>query len=263
MFCDLNLPFDRRGHEDLERRLARAFRLGYTTVAINVLVDQSDLGTKKKRKLDAEKPMMAEFPSPPATSCSIDGLKVLTRLTVSFSDNNVLPFFAKSSTASKYDLLALAPSSAAALSNVLKSGFRFDLVAFDAEKVRDVRWTRKLYADVLEKGAFFELSYGKCVSSAELRRRTISQAHNFHAVGKSRRIVLTSAAENASELRSPFDAANLGFIFGLNEQQGKDAVGRLPRETLRAAQGRRLGPFRVVVNEIKPEEDAKAEEEAD
>ena len=34
-------------------------------------------------------------------------------------------------------------------------------------------------------------------------------------------IIISSEALTALELRGPHDVANLGFIFGLNEQQGK------------------------------------------
>jgi len=41
------------------------------------------------------------------------------------------------------------------------------------------------------------------------RRRTISQGHNYHAVGRSKNIVIASEALSPIELRSPHDAANL------------------------------------------------------
>jgi RNase P/RNase MRP subunit p30 len=41
------------------------------------------------------------------------------------------------------------------------------------------------------------------------RRRTISQGHNYHAVGKSKNIILSSEAQSPIELRGPHDVANL------------------------------------------------------
>ena len=70
-------------------------------------------------------------------------------------------------------------------------------------------------------------------------------------MGKSRNIIISSHAESVVEFRSPFDAANLGFLFGLNEHQGKLAVGNMPREVIRAAQGRKLGPYRALVRNVE------------
>merc|ERR1712096_526620 len=77
------------------------------------------------------------------------------------------------------------------------------------------------------------------------RRRIISQSHNYHAVGRSKNIFFSSRAKSPMELRAPKDVANLAFIFGLTEQQGKDAVNATCHAVSRAAAGRKMGPFRV------------------
>lgn len=79
------------------------------------------------------------------------------------------------------------------------------------------------------------------------RRRTITQAHNYHSVGKSKNVIISSEALNPIELRGPHDVANLGCLLALNEQQGKTAVKEFPCRAIKSGSGRRLGPFRASV----------------
>jgi hypothetical protein len=61
---------------------------------------------------------------------------ILTRLTITFKDNDFLPIFNNSQTAKKFDLIAICPENASALLNLLKSAFRPDIIAFDHEKAQ-------------------------------------------------------------------------------------------------------------------------------
>ena len=252
-FCDLNVPFD----DDVEAKLAQLSKLGYTTVAVNVTVCQDELTTKtkqnhgKRAKLTAEaEKKMLDFPAPPKISVRPDGVTILTRLTIAFKDNNFIPIFNNSQSAKSYDIIALCPANAHALQALLKSSMTADIISFVPETAADVRWTRKLYSDCVARHMFFELCYAPCIRDETARRRTISQAHNYHSAGKSRNVVICSGADKVAELRGPHDAANLGFIFGLNEHQGKLAVGSMGLKVVRAAAGRKLGPFRATVEDV-------------
>ena len=79
----------------------------------------------------------------------------------------------------------------------------------------------------------------------------LAQAHTYHAVGKSKSIFISSDASNALEIRGPHDVSYLGFIFGLNEQQGKDAVKQNPTLVVQNAAGRKLGPYRALVQKAE------------
>jgi len=252
-FCDLNVPFD----DDIDAKVAQLSKLGYTTVAVNVTVSQDELTTKtkqnhgKRAKLSAEgEKKMLDFPSPPSISVRTDGVTILTRLTIDFKDNNFIPIFNNSQAAKSYDIIALCPANAHALQALLKSSMTADIVSFVPETAADVRWTRKLYSDCVARHMFFELCYAPCIRDATARRRTISQAHNYHSAGKSRNVILCSGADRVAELRGPHDASNLGFIFGLSEHQGKLAVGSMGLKVVGAAAGRKLGPFRATVEDV-------------
>merc|ERR1712037_914498 len=95
-------------------------------------------------------------------------------------------------------------ASSPALTALLKSSFRFDLLCFNPDQVvGGLRWTRKLYSECVDRHIHFELSYAPMVRSSEDRRRVMSQALNYQAVGRSRAIIITSEARSPLELRSP------------------------------------------------------------
>ncbi len=289
--CDLCLPAAAAGTEaedgSLRARVLRALSLGYRTVAVEVRVSQEDLVTKasakkaKRARVEEQQSSsspMTDFPAPPKIDLSAEELKeftrgdrrprILTRLTIRFKDNNFLPVFNRSETATGYDLLALVPPSAQAMQALLKTGFRADLVCFEPETCRDVRWTRKLYyecaggfarkrgaggaggAGAGAGGMHFEVCYSPAIRDAADRRRIISQAHTYHSVGRSRAVVLSSGARSPVELRSPADVSNLAFLLGLSEEQGRLAVGGAALDAVANALGRRLGPFRAKIEKI-------------
>ena len=268
-YCDLNIPVD----SDVPplQLIKRALTFGYETLALNVRVHQKELISKskqqqlaKKAKKSSETPSpegISDFPEPPIIELTEDDYPdlavrkkkpiILYRLTITFYNNDFLPFMRESATLKNYDLLAIQPESTIALQNLLKSAFSGDIICFDPERVKDVLWSRKLYMECVNRDMFFEIPYAPCIRDSTARRRIISQSHNYHAVGKSKAIFLSSEALNPLELRGPHDVANLGYIFGLNEQQGKDGVHHNPISVVQAAAGRRLGPYRALIQKTE------------
>ena len=198
-FCDLDLPCDPGDTSaDLLPRIKRALDLGYEIIALNVSVHQDNLATSKvkpskaKKAKTEEKELISDFPAPPkvdldpslypALAAKNRRPKVLKRLTLTLKDNNFLPIFNRSETVSEYDLIAINPVSVVALQNLLKTGFRADIVTFDPENVRDFRWSRKLYMECVEKSMYFEVNYSPAIRDSTTRRRIITQAHNYHSV---------------------------------------------------------------------------------
>ena len=108
-------------------------------------------------------------------------------------------------------------------------------------------WSRKLYMECVNRDMFFEIPYSPCIRDQFIRRRIIAQAHNYHAVGKSKAIIFTSEALKPLELRGPIDVASLACVMGLNEQQGHNAVMKNPLKVVENAAGRKLGPYRALV----------------
>ena len=281
-YCDLNIPwYGATGQLSTKDLIRRALLLGYETIAINVSLNQKELLSKGKERQKAKKAKtsgnaeqdqgLLDFPDPPVIDLNSSDYPdlasknktpvVLTRLTLTFSNNDFLPIFNNSKNADKYDILAICPTSALALQNLLKSNFKADMIAFDPENNLSgdvanatadiVRWTRKLYNECVEKNMYFELPYAPAIRDSTVRRRIIRQSHIYHAVGKSKNVIISSDAKHVLELRGPHDVANLGHLFGLNEQQGKFAVSSMANEAIRSAAGRKIGPYRATVQRIE------------
>jgi len=243
----------------------RALSLGYRTLALNVEVNQNQFLTKKQAK-DKSKNIeyMADFPPPPTIDLTPEdypdlasrGLvpTILTRLTICITSNDFMIHYNTSKFAKQYDLLAINVTSSPCLSSLLKSSFRWDILSFSPSMVaQGVKWTRKLYYECVERNVYFEIPYAALIRDTLDRRRVISHAHTYHSVGKSRNIIFTSDAKNPLELRAPGDVANLAWILGLTENQGKEAVGVKGWGVHKASVGRRMGPFQVRVERISPE----------
>lgn len=271
---DLNIPVDCSATTTPSLIIKRALALGYRTIALNVQVglyyyyyiiivfgevSQSQFLTKKQAKNKSSDNTLADFPPPPSVKLSPEdypdlasrGLTptILTRLTISITSNDFLLHYNKSSVAKQYDLLAINIQTAPCLLALLKSGFRWDILTFSPGK--DVmKWSRKLYYECVDKNIFFELSYSGLIRDREERRRIISQAHNYHSVGKSRNIILTSGARVPMELRASTDVSNLAFILGLTANQGADSLRVTSWGCQKAAVGRRMGPFQVRVENL-------------
>lgn len=253
---DLNLPVACAPDSSLLQVVRRALSLGYRTIALNTEVHQSQFVTKKEKGRKEGANVLADFPAPPALALTpsdypaLHALSraptILTRLTITMTNNDFMIAYNKSAVAKTYDLLAINCSSSPALTALLKSSFRFDLLTFTPDQVvGGIRWTRKLYYECVERHVHFEINYAPMIRGSEDRRRVISQAHTFHDVGRSRAILLSSAARAPLELRAPTDVGNLGFLLGLKQAAGVAAVQAAGAKVERAAMGRKMGPFRV------------------
>lgn len=239
----------------------RALALGYSTIALNTEVHQGQFITKKDKSKPPPADNLADFPAPTQLNLSPSdypslaarGLTptILNRLTITMTNNDFMIAYNKSAVAKQYDLLAINCASSPALTALLKSSFRFDLLCFNPDQVvGGLRWTRKLYSECVDRHIHFELSYAPMVRNSEDRRRVMSQALNYQAVGRSRAIIITSEARSPLELRSPGDVSNLGFLLGLKQAQGVDAVNKIGITVHKAAIGRRMGPFRARVEKL-------------
>jgi len=259
---DLNIPVKVGPNTTLIAMVRRALTLGYSTIALNTEVHQSQFITKKDKSKPPPADNLVDFPAPTQLnllpsdypSLAERGLTptILNRLTITMTNNDFMIAYNKSAVAKQYDLLAINCASSPALTALLKSSFRFDLLCFNPDQVvGGLRWTRKLYSECVDRHIHFELSYAPMVRNSEDRRRVMSQALNYQAVGRSRAIIITSEARSPLELRSPGDVSNLGFLLGLKQAQGVDAVHKTGITVHKAAIGRRMGPFRARVEKLE------------
>jgi len=267
-YADLNIPNEPLS--TLKKRVVRALELGYQCVAVNTTVLQENLQTRKEKKKGA-KVDSPDFPDPEEISLSESdypvlaskGIKptILTRLTIVITSNDFLIHYNKSDNVKKYDLLAVIVKSGQALQALLKSAFRFDILSFNPSlEVEKFYWNRKLYREILDKHVSFELVYGPMIEDREFRSKIMSLGYIYNVAGKSRGIILSSAARRAIELRPPIDVANLCTVMNMTEAQGKEAVAKQCSVVYKAALGRKIGVFRVRVEKITDKSDPDSED---
>ena len=163
----------------------------------------------------------------------------------------------------KFDLIAGMPTTDQALQHCCQT-FNGDIVSFHLEKAH-ISFSRKYYSLAVERKMFFEVCYAPAITDSNLRRHIIRRSHAYHSYGKSQNIIITSGAEKAIELRSPYEVANLGLLFGLSEEQAKCSMAGNCRKVLIRAMGRRHNKAVMVVEAAgeKKEEDTTTDEEED
>ncbi|KAK9879708.1 hypothetical protein WA026_006768 [Henosepilachna vigintioctopunctata] len=226
--------------------LRQFYEFGYRTVAINHEVvddpDENENKKKKKKKQPREISNNQEIiPEPLKIEKQItnefEGMTILKRLTVKYSSSDSFYKFLKSSNIKKYDILALLPTTMPALMFAC-SNIEADILTFDPEIRSPLRINRKIYNQLMNKGYYFEILYSPTIEDHTKRQNTIHVSHLYHTFGKSRNIIISSGATSPFYVRGPYDIINLGAIFGLNEQQSKDAVTHCASNLCKKAVGR-------------------------
>jgi len=167
------------------------------------------------------------------------------RLTVTYSDPSVNYMAGKSVNFKKFHIVAALPTTESALQHACQTFFG-DIITYDTDTSR-IRLNRKFYYVAVRRNLFFELKYSPAIVDASERRSTIARAQQYHMVGKSQGIIMSSEATDRFHIRSPFDLASLGFIFGLSEEQAKCAISTMGRKVLLAAESRRFGRAPVLM----------------
>uniref|UniRef100_A0A336LWP6 CSON006410 protein n=1 Tax=Culicoides sonorensis TaxID=179676 RepID=A0A336LWP6_CULSO len=242
-FCDLCIS----NYKDLKEvtlMLRDLVELGYRNVAIEQIYNDTTTDTKTK-KFD---------PIPPPLDMKLfeefkGKLRIFNRITIIFSENSVSLVTNKSQNLRKYHLFAVVPTTDNALIYACQA-MNCDLISYNSETIR-VKIARKHYFEACSRNIYFEIKYAPCIVDSNDRKSTISKAQKYKALGKSRNIIMSSGATERFQLRSPYDVAHLGWIFGLSEEQAKDAVCGKARQLLIRAETRRCGSAIVYVRRIK------------
>lgn len=191
-------------------------------------------------------------------------LKLFNRLTIVYSDPAVSHACSKSPAVKKYHIFAALPITDSAFQHSCQT-LQCDIITYNLNTTR-IRFSRKFYYLAIRRNLFFEIKYTPAILDANDRRATIIKAQQYHMVGKSKGIILSSGARDKFHVRSPYDVACLGYIFGLTEELGRAAVSSMCKKLLVAAESRRLGRTPLVVryediNSSTEEEEEDSEEE--
>lgn len=172
-------------------------------------------------------------------------LNLYNRLTLIYSDVSISHLIGRSPNFKKYHVIAALPTTDAALQHACQT-FQGDIITYNSDTVK-VRLHRKFYYLAIRRNMFFEIKYSPCIIDSSERRATITRAQLYHMVGKSKGIIISSEAKDSFQIRSPYDIASLGLIFGLSEEQAKCAISTMGRKVLICAESRRLGRTPVLM----------------
>ncbi|XP_001357464.2 ribonuclease P protein subunit p30 [Drosophila pseudoobscura] len=234
-FFDFCVPFN-KDDKQMRAILNELVELGYKTIAIDQSFDHS--------KKDAGKRGSEMFPAPHSIEHLrkefADKLRILQRITILYVDVNLSHAMSVSYNLRKFNLIAGQPKTDAALTHCCTT-FTGDIITFDPVAGSRLSVNRKAYQVAVRRGMFFEIKYAPAIADSNNRKDMIKMAQNYSIKGKSKNIILSSGAEHEFQLRGPYDVANLAFIFGLSEDQGKNAVDRFCRQIFLRAESRRLG----------------------
>ncbi|KAM8717065.1 hypothetical protein ACLKA7_003864 [Drosophila subpalustris] len=227
--------------------LEELVELGYKTIAIDQSFDHS--------KREAGKRGTEMFPEPHSIEHLRkefeDKLRILHRITILYVDVNVSHAMSVSMNLRRFNLIAGQPKTDAALTHCCTS-FSGDIITFDSVAGSRLLVNRKAYQIAVRRGMFFEIKYAPAIADSSNRKDMIKVAQNYCTKGKSKNIIFSSGAIHEFQLRGPYDVANLAFIFGLSEDQGKNAIDRFCRQLFLRAESRRLGKTIMFVKSKGP-----------
>jgi ribonuclease P/MRP protein subunit RPP1 len=139
-----------------------------------------------------------------------------------------------------------------------------DIISLDLSVRHPYHFKFKTLATAITRGVRFEICYAPSIvhSDATARRNLISNATQLIRATRGRGIIISSEAKNALGLRAPFDVINLGTVWGLPQDKGREAVDREARAVAVTAEVKRTS-FRGVIAIIDGgEECAKKPNEA-
>lgn len=246
-FCDLSIS----KNFELDK-LHIIQKLGFNSVAINTFVGEiSEEPKKKKKKGDPQEkkdfiPPLLEIPKEILDNTK---LNILQRVTVEFSDSSISHKLNQSENLKKYDIVAVVPKTFQAFQYACGT-MDIDLISFDPESRIPFKINRKLYRQAVDRGVFFELMYAPAIKDSTARKNIISNAHIYHAIGKSKNIVLTSGAESYIHIRDVHDVISLGFLLGFDNTKSLEAIRNNGRKLILKGEGRRYGKHYMVVEKL-------------
>lgn len=188
-------------------------------------------------------------------------LNLYNRLTVVYSDSSVTHTLGRSQNAKKFHILAALPTTDAALQHACQT-FQGDIIAYNQDTIR-MRLNRKFYYLAVRRNMFFELKYSPIIVDSNVRRSTITRAQQYHMVGKSKGIIISSEATERFHIRNPISISCLGLLFGISEEQAKCAISTMSRKVLVAAESRRLGRSPVLMRYEDVDTSTSEEEKED
>eukprot|EP00850_Spirogloea_muscicola_P022744 SM000309S11879 [mRNA] locus=s309:32236:35209:- [translate_table: standard] len=262
MFYDLNLAADSLGGgQALREALALAVRLGYHGVALNHAVSgpMTEADACRLKPLDFQSAWLTIGQAFHAVLAAAPGVaegarwhqgllarsparesKQLTRITVSTDDTSHSSALNSGNLVlASYDLVAIHPLSQKVFAQACSS-LDVDLISLDLSQRLPFRWRPPMIQAALKRGVHFEISYAAALRDLQARRQLFANAQALVTATRGNNLVITSGAQQAFEMRGPYDVANMATLFGLSVASAKAALAQNCLSVLIHAETRKM-----------------------
>ncbi|XP_076234324.1 ribonuclease P protein subunit Rpp30 [Calliopsis andreniformis] len=243
-FYDLCVNIPGNETKNLHPLLSKLYELGFKTVAINIDVDESALGTDKKKKKkadegDSQQNVIPNLINIDSMRKDFEGkLKIFNRVTFLCSDPSKTHTVNHCANLKKYDIYAIAPKTQNALQFACTQ-LNADIITLKQHPVT-FKLNKKLYEQAVERGIHFEIQYADLLN-VESRKLIIHYSHLYHTYGKSKNVILSSGSNDINTIKNPYDLINLGYLLGLSESKAKASILHNCKKLLLKAERRRRG----------------------
>ncbi|KAL9416082.1 hypothetical protein AB3S75_039304 [Citrus x aurantiifolia] len=242
-FFDLNIPYvesppsNATTHKNARVKIViKAMELGYTGVAYNRTM--KGVMSDRDRCSIPLLTLAALLKLAPSLSASVNFHRDLlgvprcspfrqyTRLTV-FADTIAQCQVLNSGNPvlKTYDLVAVRPLNQSAFDHACEKA-EVDIISINFAEKLPFRLKLPMIKAAIERGVYFELTYSDLILDVQLRRQMISNAKLLVDWTRGKNLILSSGASSVTELRGPYDVANLSSLLGISMERAKAAVSK-------------------------------------
>lgn len=130
-----------------------------------------------------------------------------------------------------YDIVAVRPVNQNAFDQACKTS-EVDIIAIDYSEKLPFRLKQPMVKAAIKRGVYFEITYSSFIVDAQARREVISNCKLLVDWTRGNNLIFSSAAPSVTELRGPYDVANLLSLLGLSKERAKAAISKNCRSIL-------------------------------
>lgn len=213
---DLNILLDPDDDQNIHVKnlIHRAYDFGFKCVALNTIINSTNFSGKNMN-----------IPEPKTIELNIETTKsfrIINRLTAVINDGMHIHQLLNSAITKKYDILAFQPIGENMLRKVSECDVEIISLNLSEELGFSIKKTH--VGPLIERGKHLEINYAPCLRDQSKKRMTICNSRLLVEATKGKNIIISSGASKPLELRSVKDVQNLGFLFGLKQNEAEAAV---------------------------------------
>lgn len=226
MLVDLNVRWPQNGYNDtvteedlnkLKTTLSTLYTLGYSHVALNFTVNQSD---KFPNSVHDMNPMQISTRFKDLMNST--GLKIYSRITLIIDDPSKGQSLSKISQA--FDIVAALPVSEKGLA-IATTNLDVDILTFNYGIRLPAILKHKNICSCVNRGVKVEIVYSYALRDIQSRRQFIANVRNVLRASRLRGIVVSSGATSSLECRNVLGVSSLLRTLGLANDQCSRAQG--------------------------------------